>query len=431
MAPLDRNGTDWAVFINEKLKCMPPDDEQIWRKRCVYKVPTCVTDHNSKAYHPQAVSFGPYHHGELHLLPMEEHKERALLHFLKRSKKPIEPFLESLREVLQDLEDSYEGLDPKWKGGGCECTASPFLMLMITDGCFMLEILRTASQKVEDYASNDPIFGNHGKHYIMPYIRRDMLMLENQLPMKVLDQLVTVENNGKKDNEFINKLILKFHSPGTRITTMGKCLHVLDVFRKSMLMEFKNNQSEEDKMGHDGSEEIIWSATELNEAGIWFKKSMTDSIRDISYSWGVLRLPKIVVDDTTESTFLNLIAFERFHVGAGNEVTSYVYFMNNIIDNERDVALLHAQGIIQNAIGSNKAVAKLFNSMSKDVALDCDSRLDAVHRKVSSHCKQCLNRWRAHLNRNYFRNPWARLSLIAVIVLLTLTIIQTVYIAKG
>ncbi|KAI3412364.1 Glycerophosphodiester phosphodiesterase [Psidium guajava] len=424
---LDQSQTEWTVYINESLKRMPVDEQKIWEKRCVYKVPACVTDLNKKAYQPQAVSFGPYHHGEDRLHPMEEHKHRALLHFLKRSGKRLEPFLESLREVARDLEESYEALDPKWKEGGSE-GAGRFLELMITDGCFMLEILKMGTEVVDGYAPNDPIFSNHGKLYIMPYIRRDMLMLENQLPMLVLYRLVTVESDGKKDDEFVNKLILKFCSTGARIAKLGKCLHVLDVFRKSMLTEPKKKvRHEHVKMGHDGSEEIIRSATELDEAGIRFKKSKTDSLKDISFSKGVLRLPMIVVDDTTESMFLNLIAFERFHVGAGNEVTSYIFFMDNIIDNERDVALLHARGIIQNAIGSDRAVAKLFNSLSKDVTLEPDSTLDAVHKKVSRYCKKPWNVWRSNLIHTYFRNPWAILSLIAAIFLFALTIIQTVY----
>ncbi|KAI6670701.1 hypothetical protein NL676_005586 [Syzygium grande] len=423
----DRNPTDWTVYINEKLKQMPIDEQQNWKKRCVYRLPACVTDLNRKAYQPQAVSFGPYHYGQKHLYPMEEHKQRALLHFLKRSGKPLECFLESLTAVAQELEESYDALGPEWKECSGEGAASRFLQLMITDGCFMLEILKSATGTLNDYASHDPIFSKHGKLNIMPYIKRDMLMLENQLPMLVLDRLVTVESGGEKDGEFVNKLILKFCSPCTHIERVGKCLHVLDVFRKSMLMEPKKAQPELDKMGHDGGEEIIRSATELEEAGIRFKKSETESLKDISFSSRVLRLPMIVVDDTTESMFLNLIAFERFQVGAGKEVTSYIFFMDNIIDSERDVALLHAQGIIQNAIGSDKAVAKLFNSLSKDVTLDPESSLNAVHKKVSRYCKKPWNVRRANLIHTYFRNPWAILSLIAAIFLFGLIIIQTVY----
>ncbi|EEF50158.1 conserved hypothetical protein [Ricinus communis] len=92
------------------------------------------------------------------------------------------------------------------------------------------------------------------------------------------------------------------------------------------------------------------SATELNEAGIRFKKSKTRSLKDISFCGGVLRLLVTMVDDATESTFLNLMALERFHAGAGNEVTSFIFFMDNIIDSERDVAPLHSRGIISEVI---------------------------------------------------------------------------------
>ncbi|KAK2980051.1 hypothetical protein RJ640_000117 [Escallonia rubra] len=418
----------WIISVNDELKHMADTSTEMdhWKKRSIYRIPASVTDLNEKAYLPQAVSFGPYHYGQERLRPMDYHKRRALLHFLKRSNKPLQCYVDSLAQVAQDLKDSYETLDPKWQHD-----TDAFLQLMIQDGCFMLEILRTATQTLDDYATNDPIFSDHGKLYIMPYVKRDMLMLENQLPMLVLDKLVTVENDkAKHDQDFVNKLILRFCSHYTSLPSMGRCLHVLDVYRKSLLWEDPISKSRRHKkygLTNQEEDEIIRSATELNEAGIRFKKSKTGSLKDISFHGGILRLPLIVVDDATESMFLNQIAFERFHVGAGNEVTSYIFFMDNIIDNVRDVSLLHSQGIIQNAIGSDKAVAKLFNSLSKDTTLDPDSSLDAVHKKVHNYCKKPWNVWRANLIHTYFRNPWAILSVIAAIFLFGLTIVQTIY----
>ncbi|CAK9180534.1 unnamed protein product [Ilex paraguariensis] len=48
---------------------------------------------------------------------------------------------------------------------------------MIVDGCFLLKIFRAAIQTPADYDAEDPIFGNHGKLHIMPFIKRDMLVL--------------------------------------------------------------------------------------------------------------------------------------------------------------------------------------------------------------------------------------------------------------
>ncbi|KAL8038133.1 hypothetical protein ABFX02_11G084400 [Erythranthe guttata] len=449
----------WVVKINNELNSLANTSEESahWSKRFIYKIPACVTELNKRAYKPQIVSFGPYHHGMGDLRAMEEHKHRALLHFLKRSNKPLNTFVEALAPVLQDLKDAYDQLDPKWH---LKENDDEFLEMMILDGCFILEILRTtdsaththhstqthdqttsssnATNHSEDYASNDPIFSTHGKLYIVPYLKRDMLMLENQIPMLVLEKLVSVQNaNVVKKGKELMKRILNFFSQAISVKNIHeieKCFHILDVYRKSLLSEeprskkhTKTKSGQNSIIHRGGGDEIIRSATELNEAGIRIKTSKTRSLKDISFHGGVLELPLIVVDDALESLYLNLIAFERFHVGAGNEVTSYIFFMDNIIDNSRDVSLLHSCGVIQNALGSDKAVANLFNSLSKDITLDPESRLDEVQKRVSAYCQKPWHQWRANLMHTYFTNPWAILSVIAAIFLFALTIIQTVY----
>ncbi|XP_077218790.1 UPF0481 protein At3g47200-like [Tasmannia lanceolata] len=414
---------NWVIKVKEKLQLTNSlQEEQIWKKQSIYRVPSCLTELNPKAYQPQVVSFGPYHHENEQLTQMEVHKQRALLHFLKRTNKSIEDYVKALEEVGEELMDSYEHLEEAWKD------RNRFLKMMLLDGCFMLEVLYTANGISNTYASKDPIFSSHGKVHKMPYIKRDMLRVENQLPLLVLDKLVAVEKGTPKNDEFINKLILKFCNPSTLDTNIGPCLHVLDVFRKSML---QGPSPTSQNHAHESTGEIIRSAIELNEAGIRFKKSKTQSLKDIKFKHGILTLPIVVVDDTTESTFLNLMAFERLHVGTGNEVTSYVFFMDNIIDSAKDVSLLHSKGIIQNAVGSDKAVAKLFNQLSKDVTLDPESSLDEVHKEVNKYCRKKWNMYRANLIHTYFRSPWALLSLVAAVFLLGLTVGQTVYSILG
>ncbi|CAL1383558.1 unnamed protein product [Linum trigynum] len=434
--------TNWVVEVNEQLKLMADAsaEEEHWKKQSIYRLPACVTDLNKTAYRPQAVSFGPYHHGEDHLLPMEEHKQRALLHFLRRSNKPLQLFVDAIAEVVASLKESYNPLEAPWideEDATATASSSKFVRLMIVDGCFMLEVLRVATHTLDDYAQSDPIFSTHGRIYLMPYIKRDMMMLENQLPMLLLDKLLAVEcGDACKDEEYVNKLILKFCLPNTPVINLGKCLHVVDVYRKCLIHQddealgIRRRRRQRPTRGSAFSEagdDIVRSAMELNEAGIRFKKSSTGSPRDITFKGGVLKLPVIEVDDFTESIYLNLIAYERFHVGAGNEVTSYIFFMDKIIDDQRDVALLVSNGIIQNALGSDKAVAKLFNSLSRDTALDPESSLDVVHKRVNAYCKKAWNEWRANLIHTYFRSPWAILSLVAAFFLFALTIASTIY----
>ncbi|KAL3502057.1 hypothetical protein ACH5RR_036506 [Cinchona calisaya] len=457
--------SDAGIQVNDEFIVNVDEEMKRWDRKSIYKRPACVTNLNENAYKPQVVSFGPYHYNDDKLKSMEEHKRRALAHFLERSKKPLPSYISSLREIVQDVKDAYDPLPPEWNEKTDE-----FLELMIWDGCFMLEILRTSILSMRDYARNDPIFSNHGRVYIMPYIQRDMLMLENQIPLSVLEKLLKVENeeSPQKNKDFISRLILQFYHLDTNIKPEGKSLHVLDVFRKSMLQgadpsskpkilnqllsscfgmqqplrkpppeAYPSSKSKilnqlsscfgTKQPGLDSKDEIVRSATELNEAGIKIEKSTTKCLKDITFDRGILKLPPIVVDDVTGTTFLNLIAFERFHVGAGNEVTAYVFFMDSIINDSEDVKLLHSGGIIQNALGSDKAVADLFNSLLKDGTLDPDSSLNKVHNMVTSYCKNPWPRWRANLSQTYFTNPWAFISFIAAIFLFALTTTQTGY----
>lgn len=188
----------WVIDVNDEVKNMRDTSKETkqWEKHSIYEVPAWVKDLDKNAYMPQTVSFGPYHHGKAHLKRMEEHKHRALVHFLRRCGKPVESCLHALDKVVQDLKDSYEPLDPKW----ADDTAG-FLKMMTLDGCFMLEILRASVDELnEDYDSKDPIFSKHGKLYAMPHIRRDMLMLENQIPMRVLEELLEVERGSNDVN---------------------------------------------------------------------------------------------------------------------------------------------------------------------------------------------------------------------------------------
>ncbi|KAM5568431.1 hypothetical protein ABKV19_016142 [Rosa sericea] len=266
---------NWIIEVNEDLNRMEGvSTEEQW-KGSIYKLPAGITDINKKACKPQTVSFGPYHFDHSNL--MEKHKRRVLLHSLRRCGKPVELFVDAVAEVVEDLKDSYNPLEPVWRDN-----TARFLQLMFLDGCFMLELLRTASHILDDYAPTDPIFSKHGKFHVMPFIKRNMLMLEKQLPMLVLVKLVAVETDKAKDEESVNRLIVKFCCSCTVPLNMGKCVHVLDVYRKSLLQEDPHQKIVRHRARSVNGNVIIWSATELKEAGIRFKKSKSASLKDTS-----------------------------------------------------------------------------------------------------------------------------------------------------
>ncbi|KAL6851940.1 hypothetical protein ACP4OV_020125 [Aristida adscensionis] len=420
----------WVAEVEEAVRdaAAAAEESARWRGQSIYRVPACIKDLNRKAYQPQVVSLGPFHHGEPHLLPMDAHKRRSLVHFLRRARRPLADFAAAVADAGERLEGAYEGLGDECHAGGGE---GRFLELMVTDGCFLLEVMRTASGwEANDYADDDPVFSAHGLLYTVPYIRRDMLMIENQLPLLVLDRLLAVETGKNENDELINRMVLMFLSPTAwpLATGVGLALHPLDILRRSLLYgPTPSPRAPRPPPPSAPPGDIIRSAVELYEAGVRFKRSQTSSLLDIRFRGGTLYLPPIAVDDTTEYMLLNLMAFERLHAGAGNDVTAYVFFMDNMVDSARDVALLTARRVVQNTVGSDKAVAKLFNGLSRDVVLEPQSALDDVHREVNAYCRKPWNRWRANLVHTYFRSPWSFLSLAAAVFLLVMTVMQTVY----
>ncbi|KAB8115474.1 hypothetical protein EE612_055983, partial [Oryza sativa] len=142
----------------------------------------------------------------------------------------------------------------------------------------------------------------------------------------------------------------------------------------------------------------------------------------------VLSIPRVLFWDNAERVFLNLMAFERLQPGAGNEVMAFVYFMDNLIDTAKDVALLRSKGIITSGLGSDEAVAKVINKiLTKGAVMSPDSSIYDVLREINAHCKKPWNKWRATLMHTYFSNPWVFISLLAAIILLLATLMQTIY----
>lgn len=184
---------DWVVTVSEKLaerndqSLDPAAEAHLWNKQSIYKVPSNVYFLNKNAYEPMVVSFGPYHHDQENLKLMEEHKQRALFHFAKRSNTTLDDLYMALERDVGYLMGAYDHLAGEW------LNQTKFLQLMMLDGCFMLEVLLTADDVFNDYAHNDPIFSSHGKLYNMPFIRRDMLVIENQIPVLVLQSLIVFQ----------------------------------------------------------------------------------------------------------------------------------------------------------------------------------------------------------------------------------------------
>ncbi|XP_077251578.1 UPF0481 protein At3g47200-like [Tasmannia lanceolata] len=362
------------------------EEEEMKNRHSIFRVLTSITSLNEKAYMPKTVSLGPYHQGEPHLQPMEKHKKRALDHFRKTYGKSLEDYSKALEDVVPQLMDSYDHLDEKWKNN-----REQFLTLMIIDGCFLLKILFENMER-----SKDPTHFNFDPQLVI-YIRRDILMLENQLPLLVLVKLLLVQSAKGEDDVIrcINELVIKFYDGDTSTNDLIglNSLHVLDVLRKSMILGPSQRPFYQ---AYDNMMEEGRSAMQLRRARIKFKRNPWNYIDDIVFfeRTNVLSLPELIMNELTEIRFLNLMALERMGKCMGSEVTSYVTFMYGLIKSEEDASLLQSKGIIKSADGNDKAIVDGIKELARDMYLNPYSNM-------------CLKQY--HLNRYYLmRKRWSQ-----------------------
>ncbi|CAH9089988.1 unnamed protein product [Cuscuta epithymum] len=440
--------SEWAINIREKLdQAKQEDDSGSWSKLSIYRVPLSLRkDGDDKAYLPQLVSLGPYHRGKRRLKNMDRHKWRAVYHTLNRTNQEVKSYLDAIRAVEEKARASYDG--------SINLSSNEFVETMVLDGCFVLELFQGAAGGFKDlgYGRNDPVFAMRGS---MHSIQRDMIMLENQIPLFVLDTLYSIQS-GDLDPKggVVANLAVRFFDPlmpsdepltKSGMNRLGKSfdpltdlagLHCLDVFRRSLLRtgpkptpkfgikKWSNNNRVADKR----RQQLIHCVSELREAGIKFKRRKTDRFWDIKFKNGYLKIPRLLIHDGTKSLFLNLIAFEQCHLDSSNDITSYVIFMDNLINSPGDVSYLHYFGIIEHWLGSDAEVAELFNRLCQEVVFDVnDSYLSRLSEQINRYYDHRWNAWRAALKHKYFNNPWAIISFFAAVVLLVLTFAQTFY----
>ncbi|KAI3852960.1 hypothetical protein MKX03_014503 [Papaver bracteatum] len=381
--------------------------ERQQRIQPIFRVPECIKRRNKQAYEPQMVSIGPYYYGRDHLIPMQVHKRRALIHFLDRQPDvPTESYIKKLKESVQELRENYEQLYlmETWKDD------DSFVQLMLLDGVFLLEFLhvKRGTQRNRDYAAIDPVFGKRGHALIYNSAKQDLLLLENQLPYKVLSILQSVSGVQQEDIDGVLPWIM-FAPRGSR-----GC-HLLEMYMKGLLA--CNEEPDENQRVNV----IRHSATKLQKYGIKF--IAVGSYNDIEFDnrTATLRLPRFEINENSISTFLNLKAYELRGTDSNTkEFSSYIRLLDTFVESANDVNLLRFRKVIVSSLASDEAVVEVMKELKKDAVLDGKCKASLVLEKLNEYVAgKPEGSWSWLL---YWRSIVGAASF-----LLVLTVLQTIY----
>ncbi|KAJ7976657.1 hypothetical protein O6P43_006409 [Quillaja saponaria] len=174
------------------------------------------------------------------------------------------------------------------------------------------------------------------------------------------------------------------------------------------------------------------SAKELKTVGIHLRPSRTHCFTNVEFVsyflYAKLTLPPITIDDSTKSMLLNLIAYETCPDASDYvfSVTSYVCFMDSLIDNPEDVKELRSKGILLNCLGSDEQVAELFNEIANDLVPNPKAYND-VKMQIEKHYNSKFKIWVAEWLHNHFSSPWTISAFFGAFSAIVLSFIQTYY----
>nr|XP_023919221.1 UPF0481 protein At3g47200-like [Quercus suber] len=399
-----------------------PEIQYSSERCCIYKVPPQLRKRNEEAYTPQVISIGPFHSKNARLKTMEVHKGRYLRSFVKRSKIKLEYLVGKIKEMEDKIRFCYAEV--------IDLTSDMFVKMILVDACFILELFfRRRSESLTKSTSS--LVGEARA----AALKVDLLLLENQLPFFVLEELhqLAFPSLSNADPCLSNYDILlklsisyfKFRDSNIQFIQKAhsnvKIEYFTDLIRTFQLPPPENLP----KRGNDWAG-LSYTATQLHEAGVKFEVVTSECRFDIKFEDGVLKIPMLELNHWTEVVTRNIMALEQTRYLEDGHFTDYFLFIDSLINTREDVDLLCNKNILVNHLGDNNAATSMINDLNKGILL-MPTREDYVDlcNKLNSFYKEPWHSWKATLRRQYFSTPWRAASIVAAIILLVLTFIQT------
>ncbi|KAI4332488.1 hypothetical protein L6164_017392 [Bauhinia variegata] len=260
--------------------------------------------------------------------------------------------------------------------------------VILVDACFIVELFwRFFYTDWTDYDLDTVL-----KPWLSTNIRLDLLLLENQVPFFLLEKVYNLASAPPQGHihSFLELSIKCFDYYNTQeLKPNFTVSHFTDLLRTF-------NLQPSNKLPERTYQNIsrIQSATELLEAGVTFQVNHRSKCKlGLHFSRGCLRIPEIEIVDTTELLYLNMVALEQCHYPYSSYITDYISVMDFLVNTKNDVDILVQKKIVVNRLGDNDAVAKLFNSLLKNVTIvSTNSLYFDLHTGLDAFCRNwCAN----------------------------------------
>ncbi|XP_042752520.1 UPF0481 protein At3g47200 isoform X2 [Lactuca sativa] len=376
----------------------------------IYMVPSVVRDLSPSSFTPSVVAIGPLHRQDEHLKGFEAQKTTYLHNWLDGLGMAPE---QTLRECLEKVIGSIERIKACYAG---LTTYDDFELakMMVIDACFILEFIHSVLVALS--------VGTHT--LITGSIWSDMLLIENQIPFFVLENIFECTalasgrmREGASVTRYFKKLLRRnyFFQGNVVASDASTPDHILGLFHKYFRpAEPMPSMPESSIKRH--------TAMELHRAGMKFKPYEDENwalamklelplplfpwfhkfIAIPQFSWfrpPTLRMQQMHIGDGSELILRNLVVYEQAQFREERYFTSYLIAMDMLINTPEDVAMLEKSKVLW-------------------------EEMDAYY---TSYWPHTVAGWKL----TYFNNPWSIIALFAAFVLFALTVVQTIFTIKA
>jgi len=397
MAEEDSKNKNWKKSTKALLGAVRKETCQPYS---ISVVPDDLRKWNESAYMPKVVSIGPRYRGKRELLQMEEIKWRCVTSLLSRTfgLDAIEMCMEVVMGLESAVRSSYVD----------EITLDRYTLAttMVFDGCFLLELLICES----NLDSEIPIPFNGTSPGIevkkMEYVISDLLLLENQIPIFILETLFEkLLGSSHQKRELIQNLALRLFGFSEKLM-VNSTFHFLDIkysymemgwkdkkiekteVRPSLLQEEEEEEEEEEEK--EKKRHLNRCVTRLKAAGITIQCLNNNADKDITKhinfkfttkfdkSKRILQIPTLLITQTTEASWRSFIAWEhhkmKLKTGSSSLAdrrgvcTSSALLFRDLVCCSSDVQLLKdSKVIVDNSKKSNRDLVAFFHSIARGV----------------------------------------------------------------
>lgn len=185
----------WVIHIRKTLE-EEFEEEDGELSVTIFNVPKLLMASDPDSYVPQQVAIGPYHYWRPELYEMQSYKLAATKRFLKS----LQSFkLDNLVDQLTKCEQRVRGCYHKF----LDLNGETMVWMMIVDASFLLELLQIyamqegATKRVVS-SSMSHLVDYAGRKSAHNAMLRDIVMLENQIPLFVLRKLLEFKFSSKE-----------------------------------------------------------------------------------------------------------------------------------------------------------------------------------------------------------------------------------------